>query len=338
MRHTNGRSSRGMRAAWMALTLVCVPALCAAQPKLTIGTPGVPPIFGATIVLVADKEGFFKKNGVDVTVRPFDNGTFAARAVVAGEIDVAMSVTALLISQISNAGVPLVGIWGMEHPDWLIGSTDPSASCATMKGQAVGVDTPGGARSIALKTMLIGGCKMKLEDVQQVGLGSNTASSMIAGQLKYGALHIDDVPAIEAQGKTVKAIVTQHQSRPNDHYLMLVVQRDNLAKNRDAFVRLLAGLIDAERFMRNPANEAKFAQDAAPTGRSPELALKSLRAYLAMEYWPHEKDGLTRQYIEAVGKTQMAVGNIKAGKTVPPYEQLVDPSIWRDAFALVNKH
>jgi len=337
MRDLNGRSGAGARAAWLALTLMCAPALCAAQPKLTIGTPGVPPIFGATIVLVADKEGFFKKHGVDVTVRPFDNGTFAARAVVAGEIDAAMSVTALLISQISNADVPLVGIWGMEHPDWLLGSTDPNASCTTIKGQAVGVDTPGGARSIALKTLLVAGCHLKLEDVQQVALGSNTAAAMIAGQLKYGALHIDDVPPIEAQGKMVKTIITQHQVRPSDHYLMIVVRRDDLAKKRDAFVRMLAGLIDAERFMRDPANEAKFAQDAAPTGRSPELALKSLKAYLAMEFWPHDKDGLTRAYIEAVGKTQMAVGNIKPGKTVASYERLVDPTVWREAFALVNK-
>jgi hypothetical protein len=56
-----------------------------------------------------------------------------------------------------------------------------------------------------------------------------------------------------------------------------------------------------------------------------------------MEFWPHEKDGLTRAYIEAVGKTQQAVGNIKPGKTLAPYDEIVDPSVWRDAFALVNK-
>ncbi len=309
----------------------------AESPKLVFGTPGVPPIFGTTIVLVADKEGFFKKEGADVTVRPFDNGTFAARAVVGGQIDAALSVTALLTSQIANTDVPLVGIWGMEHPDWLLGSTDPNASCATVKGQAVGVDTPGGARSIALKTLLVGGCKLKLDDVQQVGLGSNTAAALIAGQIQYGTLHVDDVPAIETQGKNVKAIVTQAQVRPNDHYLMLVVRKDDLAKKRDAFVRMLAGLIDAERFMRDPKNRDKFAQDAAPTGRSPELALKSLQRYLDMEFWPHDSAGLTRAKIEAVEKTQLAVGNIKPGKQLPPYERIVDPSVWKDAYALVNR-
>jgi hypothetical protein len=226
----------------------------------------------------------------------------------------------------------------MENPDWLLGSTDPNASCSSIKGQAVGVDAVGGARSIALKTMLIGGCKMKIEDVQQVALGSQTAAAMIAGQLKYGALHIDDVPTIEAQsGKMIKVITTQKQSRPTDHYLLLVTRKDKLAKDRDMFVRTLAALIDAERFMRDAANADRVAQDAAPTGRSPEFAKKSLKAYVDLEFWPHEKDGLGRVQLEAVGKGQKAVGNIKSDKNPPAYDSFIDPSIWRDAYKLVGK-
>jgi NitT/TauT family transport system substrate-binding protein len=331
------RPGRGIQAACMTLVLACAPALCSAQ-KATIGTPGIPPIFGTVIMLVADQEGFFKKRGADVTVRGFETGSFATRAAVSGEIELALGPTPLVVSQISNTGVPLVGIWGMEHPDWILGSTDPNASCATIGGQAVGVDAVGGARSIALKTMLIGGCKMKIEDVQQVALGSQTAAAMIAGQLKYGALHIDDIPVIETQtGKPIKEITTQKASRPNDHYLILVARKDKLAQNRDAFVRVLAALIDAERFMRDPANAAKVAQDAAPTGRSPELAARSLKAYLAMEFWPHENDGLDRKSIEAVVHTQKAVGNIKSDKTPVTFDQFVDTSLWRDAYKLVGK-
>ena len=335
MKSSFSRSGR-LRVLCAAVLFAAFPALCSAQ-KITIGTPGVPAIFGVVLFLVADKEGFFKKRGADVTLRPFENGSFATRAVVAGEIELALGPTPLIVSQVSNTGVPLVGIWGMEHPDWELGSTDPNASCASIKGQPVGVDAVGGARSIALKTMLIGGCHMKIEDVQQVALGSNTAAAMIAGQLKYGALHVDDVPAIEAQGKHVKIITTQKQSRPNDHYIMLAARKDKLAQDRQAFVRTLAALIDAERFMRDPKNASKVAQDAAPTGRPPELAIKSLKTYIGMEFWPHDKDGLSRKAIEAVGKTQKAVGNIKPGKSVAPYEQFIDPSVWRDAYAMVGK-
>jgi NitT/TauT family transport system substrate-binding protein len=317
---------------------LAMPAVCAAQAKIVYGLPGIPPIFGDTLAFVADKEGFFKKRGVDVTLRQFETGAAASRAVAAGEITAGLPPTPLVASQVSNTDVPLVGIWGMEHPDWLIGTTDPQATCASLKGQPVGVDAVGGARSIALKIMLSSGCKMSIDDVQQVALGSNTAPAMIAGQLKFGVLHIDDVPVIEAQAKkAVKTIVLQKTSHPVDHYLLLVVRRDKLTENRDALVRMVAALIDAERFMRDPANAQKVAQAAAPTGRSPEFALKSLKTYIDMEFWPHDKDGMDRANIEAVVKSQQAVGNIKPDRKPVTYERLVDPTIWRDAYALVSK-
>ncbi|MEO8441381.1 MAG: ABC transporter substrate-binding protein, partial [Betaproteobacteria bacterium] len=128
MTHRNLGIFRRIRAACLIGAMAATPALCAAQAKLTLGVPGVPAIFGDTIAFVADKQGFFKKYGVDVTVRQFETGAAASRAVAAGEISAGLPPTPLVISQVSNTDVPLVGIWGMEHPDWLIGSTDPAAT------------------------------------------------------------------------------------------------------------------------------------------------------------------------------------------------------------------
>ena len=139
------------------------------------------------IAYVADKEGLFKKYGADVELRQFDSGTAGARAVVAGDADVSMSATALVISQIANADVALEGIYGFPRPDFMIGSTDAAkASCKDLSGQQVGIDTPGGARSLALKDMLSSGCSMKLDAVQQIALGSNTPAAMIAGHVNHG--------------------------------------------------------------------------------------------------------------------------------------------------------
>lgn len=318
-----------------ALGLALYPATGSAQQKYTFGIPGIPPVFGGTIALVAEKEGFFKKRGVDVTVRAFETGAAASRAVASGEIAVSLSPTPLIVNQISNTNVKLVGIWGMEHPDWLIGATDPNASCETLKGQAVGVDSLGGARSIALRTMLVG-CKMKIEEVQQVPLSSNVGTAMVAGQLKFGVLHIDDIPVIEAEmKKPLKTIITQKQVRPVDHYLLAVANQDQLAKNRDAYVRIVAALIDAERFMRNPANHEKVAQYAEPTGRTGKIAVQALKAYVDMEFWPKDKDGLDAKKLEMVAAIQKKVGNLKAEKPAP-YERIVDTSIWRDAKKMVD--
>ncbi len=331
-------SINALGSACLAATLALAPASAGAQaPKLTFAVPGIPPVFAGVIAMVADKEGFFKKHGVDVDVRAFETGAAASRAVAGGEIAMALSPSPLVVSQVSNSDVKLVGIYGLEHPDWLIGSTDPNASCQTIKGQAVGVDAVGGARSIALKTMLIGGCKEKIDDVQQVALSSNVAPAMVAGQLKYGALHIDDVAVIEAQtGKPVKTVVTQKTSRPLDHYMLVVVNKDKLAQNRDAYVRAVAGLIDAERFMRDPANAAKVAQDAKPTGHNPAQAEAALKAYLAMDFWPNDTAGLSEKNLDLLGKVMKKVGNIKADKQPAPYDRIADPSVWRDAMKMVS--
>src|ERR1700757_3558341 len=152
--------------------------------KIVVAIPGIPPIYSVTIAFVAEKQGFFKKHGVDVEIRPFDNGTAAARAVVAGDIDLAWSPTPPVINQVSNADVPLVAIYGMPNPDWVIGTTEDGKSCKDIVGQDVGVDSVGGARSVALRSMLTGCPGVKIEDTKQIALGSAAGPAMIPGPPK----------------------------------------------------------------------------------------------------------------------------------------------------------
>lgn len=324
-------------AAIALLTVVAAPAFADA-PKIVLAPPGIPPIFISIVTFVAQEQGFFKQYGADVELRQFDNGTAAARAVVAGDLDAAMSSTALVISQIANANVNLVGIYGFPKPDFQVGTTNAAkATCADLKGQQVGVDTPGGARSIALKQILATGCHMSLDDVQQIALGSNTAEAMIAGQISYGLLHLDDVPDIESHGKKVTVIKTLLGSDPIAHNLVIVVRKDRLAEKRDGFVRMVAGLIAATRYMEDPKNADRVATIAQVTGRSHDLALGALQGYLKYGLWSGTDDGMGQKQIEGYIAEQVKAGNIKDGKTPPSYAQLVDPTIWRDANALVAK-
>ena len=64
------------------------------------------------------------------------------------------SPTPPVINQISNAGVPLVAVYGMPNPDWVLGTTESGKTCKDLVGQDVGVDSIGGARSVALRSML----------------------------------------------------------------------------------------------------------------------------------------------------------------------------------------
>ena len=196
--------------------LLMAPATPAAAQgkKLILAIPGIPPIFSVTIAYVAQKEGFFKKHGADVEIKPFDNGTAAARAVISGDMDMAFSPTPPVINQISNAGVPLVAVYGMPNPDWVLGTTEAGKTCKD-------VVRPGSRRQLDRRRAL-GGAALhahrlpgrEADDVKQVALGSSTAPAMIAGKLHFGVLHLDDVAVIEQQGKKLEIAAgdEEHQS------------------------------------------------------------------------------------------------------------------------------
>jgi ABC-type nitrate/sulfonate/bicarbonate transport system substrate-binding protein len=313
------------------------PAVAEAK-KLVLGTPGIPPIFAATLPIVADKMGFFKKYGADVEVKFMESGTAAARALVSGDVDLALAPTPQVTAQASNAGVDFVGIYGLPHPDFLLASTDPKkASCKDVIGQSVGVDAINGARAVALRIML-GACGVKPDEVKQIALPSvATQQAMIAHSITFGILHIDEIPALERQGTPVTVVTSIRKASPNSHFAMITVRGAALKADRQAYVRVIAGVIAAARFMKDPKNADKFGELATVTGRTKEEAMSALEKLEAIGFFPADDDGLDRKQIESVIAGQVKSGNIKPDKAPVKFDSLIDPTVWRDAAALVAK-
>ena len=333
-------------AAGIGILSVVAIAPAQAADKMTVGVPGVPPVFVSAMVYTAKDAGFYKKYGLDVTVKPFNSGVSAAKAVISGSVDASISPTAPVARMVSNGNVPLVAIQGFEKPDWLLGSMDPKKNkCEDLKGQAVGVDSPQGARWIALQNMARSCNLLPDKDIPTVNLSSNVGAAMVAGQLTFGVLHLDDRAVIEHEsGKKLTTVLQIEKTTPGVHYTALVVDSKKLAANRDKFVRLVAANIEAVKFMYDPANAEKVAAFAKPTGRSLKDATQAVKDFTAFDYWPNGIPGLDKSRIEKTVKIQVIVGKKTKGKGgIKPnakpvsYDQLVDLSIWNDAMALVNK-
>ncbi len=313
-------------------------AAAAQSTKLKFGLiAGPPPIFAAIIGYVAVDQGFFKKHGIDVELKYPESGTAAARALIAGDIDVAQAPSPLTISQISNADADVVAIWGMPQSSHLLASTDHNAGCKNTVGQPVGIDVIGGARANSLR-LILASCGVKLEDVQQIALPSTaTMQAMVADRMKFGILHFDEIPVIEQQGKPVKNIARLVDVTPDSHFLVLTARKSDVEKNRDAYVRFLAGIIEAARFINDPKNADRVAEIATVTTRSKEQAKNALTFLNPIGYWPANDDGLDQKKLEAVIETMVRIGNIRPGKTPVTYDRLIDRSVWRDAAAMVGQ-
>jgi NitT/TauT family transport system substrate-binding protein len=304
---------------------------------ITLGLPGIPPVFLGVRPYVARDAGFYSKYGADVTLKQFTTGTDALRAVQAGQIEAAWSPTPTVLAAISR-GAPLVGIEGMDVIDWLVGSIDPNVTtCASLKGQTIGVDTVGGARYSALQAMLTK-CKLDIHDVKTVNFpGAAAMQAMIAGQLKVSVLHIDELTQIEKTGsKNVAVNVRLTDVDPYQHYDLLITTRDQIKVHYFDFVRMLAGDIAATRYMYNPKNLDAVAKIATITGDDQQVAASALKRYIAMQWWPLDRTGLGKARITRTIGLNVKLGNIKLD-AVPQWKNVVDTRMWKAGFVLVNK-
>ncbi len=307
-----------------------------AANSIVVGLPGIPPVFLGVRPYVALQAGYYKKWGVDVTLKGFTTGTDAVRAVQAGQIDAAWSPTPFALTLISK-GTPLVGIEGMDKVDWLVGVNSSSLrTCADLKGQNIGVDSIGGARYAALQAMLTK-CKLTIQDVHPVVLPGNAAiQAMLAGQIHASVLHLDDLAEASKQGEPVRKILTLTQVDPYQHYDMLVATKDTVAAKRALLVKMLAADIAATRYMYNPKALNRVSQIATVTGHDVSVNKVALKEYLALKWWPLDRSGLGIAPITRTIYENVKLGNISEG-AAPKWKDVVDTSLWKRAFTLVNR-
>jgi ABC-type nitrate/sulfonate/bicarbonate transport system substrate-binding protein len=149
-------------------------------------------------------------------------------------------------------------------------------------------------------------------------------------------LHLDDLSEIQMQGKKLNILLTMKATNPTSHYLTLVARKDNLAKNRDAYVRTIAGMIEAARFMQDPKNADAVAEAALVIGHTKEVNKAALKEFLAIDIWATKDDGLPRDKIEATAALMKKIGAINPDKEPVSYDTLVDGSVWKDASAMVK--
>jgi NitT/TauT family transport system substrate-binding protein len=310
-------------------------AACTPSAPLTLGQPGLPPVFLGVRAYTAEKQGFYSKYCANVTIRQFTTGTDALRAVQSGQIDAAWAPTPTALASIAK-GAELVAIEGMDVVDWEVGSIDPSIkTCADLKGQTIGVDTVGGARYLALDGML-SKCKLSLSDVKTVNFpGAAAMQAMIAGSLKLSVLHIDEEAQInKLRSQDVSILAKLTEVDPFQHYDMLVVQKASIKNHYYDYLKLLAGDIATTRWMYDPKNLDSVATIGTIAGVSQDIAKLAADHYIKIKWWPKDNPGLGQSRITRTIGLNVKLGNIPNGQV--SWKSVVDTRMWKAAFKLVT--
>jgi NitT/TauT family transport system substrate-binding protein len=307
--------------------------------ELTVGSIGSPPLVAMIQPYVALEEGFYEKYGVDVTLRDMETGLDAARAVEAGDLDMAYSPTGPVLT-LYGAGVPVTAVSGWPVLDWFIGSGNPEVQeCEDLAGEAIAGDSVGGARYSVMQ-IILDSCGLTVDDVEFVALpGRSALEGVAAGAVDTAVLHIEDQYRIEelAPDRPLQVVAWLEDVDPMQHYLMVWGQPDTIEEKREEIVRFLAATIESLRWMHDEANYDRLIEIGTVTGDSPEVLRASFPDFFELNWYPLDTDGLPQDKIEATIAEQIRLENIPEGQE-PTYDDIVDLSLYEEALELVEQY
>jgi ABC-type nitrate/sulfonate/bicarbonate transport system substrate-binding protein len=208
---------------------------------------------------VAEKQGFFKQQGLDITTVNISGGTQGVQAMVGGELDASFSAPAATIPAVA-AGAQIVEIMPTTStmPYLLVGSPTVT-SISALKGQRVGASGLGLSASrlalvVALKHFGLDPEKDKITLVA-AGREPERMAAVSSGAIAATVVAPEFGDRVKNMGAHLLAdLRTLNIPWENDG---LAVTRKNLQSKREIIEQVVKALLEANAFVLNPANRAK---------------------------------------------------------------------------------
>ena len=157
------------------------------KPKLTLAVGGKN-LFYYLPLTIAEQLGYFKAEGLDVTIVDFAGGAKALQAVVGGSADVVSGAFEHTINMQSKGQPMRAFVLQGATPQIVLGinpKTLPNyKTIADLKGKKVGVSAPGSSTNVMVNFLLAkAGLKPSDVSIIGVGTGSGAVAAMRSGQI-----------------------------------------------------------------------------------------------------------------------------------------------------------
>ena len=175
----------------LAAAMIAVAAAAHAEDialrPLTIAIGGTGQI-GYVTATLADRLGYYRQEGLDVTINNFQGGTKSVEALVGGSVDAVVGAydNAVILQA---KGVYLTAIFTfVQHYGYVFGMPpEPAASYHSpkdLKGLKIGVTAPGSSTE-SLVRILLGKAGLSFDDIASIGVGSgrSAVAALVTGRI-----------------------------------------------------------------------------------------------------------------------------------------------------------
>jgi len=194
-------------------SLLATPALLRAQvlekPRLTIAVGGKNLLYYLPLT-IAETLGYFKAEGLEITIADFAGGSQALRAVVGGSADVVSGAFEHTLNmQPKGQALRAFALQG-RAPQIVLGvnpKTMPNfKTVADLKGKKIGVTAPGSSTNVMANFVLAkAGIKPSEVSIIGVGAGSGAVAAMRSGQID-AISNLDPVITLLARSGDLKIV------------------------------------------------------------------------------------------------------------------------------------
>jgi NitT/TauT family transport system substrate-binding protein len=220
--------------------------------KITVGTVSNET---STLILIAEKKGYFRHDGLDVTIREYQSGNFSVDALLDNQVDLASCSEFALVERIFKRGMNLryMGSYATVDNTELMVLKDKIAGPADLKGKRIGVTFTSIASFYLGVFLNFNG--LTLDDVEPVDVKPfDMKDAMAEGK-------VDAVITWEPNAWAVKEkmgdAVSEWPAQSQPYYWLLVTTTQVLETKADAAKRFMAALSRAEDFAGQNEDEAK---------------------------------------------------------------------------------
>jgi ABC-type nitrate/sulfonate/bicarbonate transport system substrate-binding protein len=230
---------------------------------------------------VALRKGYFPREGINLVVVPIAGGTDRIVAALdKGEIDAGKNATPYLIQAVLKGSDAVAIMSQTLNPVYSLVARPEIKSFADLKGQTLGLSTPGDTitlstlRLLALKHLAPGDFKAK------VVVGTNARFACLeAGEC--AAVPMGQPEDLDAIKRGFPRLAFTYEAGADLIFNVDMTRRAWGEKNKDTLVRFARAMASAYGFMNDPKNRDEVLKIMEETGGlSPEGAAKIYAPYL----------------------------------------------------------
>jgi NitT/TauT family transport system substrate-binding protein len=305
----------------LAAAAIVLPGAAHAQAnKLVVGMPTTPPNVVHMPVVVAIDLGLYKKYGVDVSTVALDGGVKVYRAMLSGNIDVAMAPAAVTAVGISKGAKVKAILSNTDKFEASMVVRDNVKTMADLKGKRIGIQQPGGFADILSKNVLRA-AKIDPKDVHFVTIATEDVPALVADQVDTAILHVEQEMLAKEKVPSLHAVARMWVLQPHTVYNFLDVTEKTIQDKPKALEGFVKANIEATRIMYT--DKARVLPILVKHTGYPEKVISETYDFLIKNCIWNANTGLSPERVNFTANLMTKVGNIEKGKT-PTYDQIVD--------------